>query len=257
MKKTLYSLLALATLVFAASCAKEPVNVADPAMGGKPVVATFSVNLGDGLTKADTPETSALDDGMKADQLYVGVFGPDGALISTSYVGENTVAVSQGTAEVKLTLTKNSTYQLVFFAQKSGTYDVNFADGKVATFAYTADKAYKANDAEMDAFYKTMEFTADGKNLTQSVELKRPFAQVNVFVPVEKLPEGKTEYASTMTVTGAPTSFDLFAGEAVEPAAASSITFANNAISADSFGKYAENGTTPAKWVAMNYVLVP
>ena len=52
MKKTLYSLLAFATLLFAASCAKEPVNVADPADGGKPVATTFSVNLGGALTKA-------------------------------------------------------------------------------------------------------------------------------------------------------------------------------------------------------------
>ena len=64
MKKALYSLLAFATLLFAASCAKEPANVADPALGGKPVTTTFTVNMGGDLTKA-APVNSTLDDGTK------------------------------------------------------------------------------------------------------------------------------------------------------------------------------------------------
>ncbi|MBR1487907.1 MAG: FimB/Mfa2 family fimbrial subunit [Bacteroidales bacterium] len=250
MKKALYSLLAFATLLFAASCAKEPANVADPALGGKPVTATFSVNLGGALTKADTPVNSTLDDGSKVNVLYVGAFDAEGNLISTSKV-DGSIPVENKKASVSLTLSKGVKYQLVFFAEVKDKYVVTFGNG-TASFAYP--DAVVANDPELDAFYKTMEFTPDGKNMTQDVVLTRPFAQLNVFA--SKVPADKTtDYVSTMTITGAPTTFDLFAGKAGEPADA--ITFTEAAIDAASVGKYAEGGATPAKWVGMNFILVP
>ena len=248
MKKALYSLLAFATLLFAASCAKEPANVADPALGGKPVTTTFTVNMGGDLTKA-APVNSTLDDGTKVDVLYVGAY-KDGALISTSKV-DGSVPVTNRKAEVTLTLSKGVEYDLVFFAEVAGKYTVNFADG-VATFAYPA--TVNANDPELDAFYKTMKFTPDGKNMTQEVVLTRPFAQLNVLVPNEKLPQDKTtDYVSTMTVKGVPTSFDLLGESPVAPAADASLTFAGAKIDAASFGNYAST----AKWVGMNFILVP
>lgn len=252
MKKTLYSLLAFATLLFAASCAKEPVNVADPADGGKPVATTFSVNLGGALTKAGEIENSALDDGTKVNVLYVGAY-KDGALISTSKV-DGSIPVTNKQATVTLTLVKGVEYDLVFFAEVAGKYVVNFADG-AASFAYP--ETVTANDPELDAFYKTMKFTPSGTDEGEDVILTRPFAQVNVLAPADKLPDGKTAYASEMTVTGAPTSFDLLAGKAVEPAAGASLTFASAPIDAAAVGKYGPNGATPAKWVGMNFVLVP
>ena len=252
MKKTLYSLLAFATLLFAASCAKEPVNVADPAAGGKPVATTFSVKLGGTLTKAGEIENSVLDDGTKVNVLYVGAY-KDGALISTSKV-DGSIPVTNKQATVTLTLVKGVEYDLVFFAEVAGKYVVNFADG-AASFAYPA--TVTANDPELDAFYKTMKFTPSGTDEGEDVILMRPFAQVNVLAPVDKLPDGKTAYASEMTVTGAPTSFDLLTGKAVEPAAGASLTFASDAIDAPAVGKYGPNGATPAKWVGMNFVLVP
>ena len=252
MKKTLYSLLAFATLLFAASCAKEPVNVADPADGGKPVATTFSVNLGGALTKAGEIENSALDDGTKVNVLYVGAY-KDGALISTSKV-DGSIPVTNKQATVTLTLVKGVEYDLVFFAEVAGKYVVNFADG-AASFAYP--ETVTANDPDLDAFYKTMKFTPSGTDEGEDVILMRPFAQVNVLAPADKLPDGKTAYASEMTVTGAPTSFDLLAGKAVEPAAGASLTFASAPIDAAAVGKYGPNGATPAKWVGMNFVLVP
>ena len=248
MKKALYSLLAFATLLFAASCAKEPANVADPALGGKPVTTTFTVNMGGDLTKA-APVNSTLDDGTKVNTLYVGAY-KDGALISTSKV-DGSIPVENKKASVSLTLSKGVEYDLVFFAEVAGKYTVNFADG-VATFAYPA--TVNANDPELDAFYKTMKFTPDGKNMTQDVVLTRPFAQLNVLVPNEKLPQDKTtDYVSTMTVKGVPTSFDLLGESPVAPAADASLTFAGAKIDAASFGNYAST----AKWVGMNFILVP
>ena len=252
MKKTLYSLLAFATLLFAASCAKDPVNVADPAYGGKPVTTTFSVKLGGALTKADPIENSTLDDGTKVNVLYVGAY-KDGALMSTSKV-DGSISVVNKAATVSLTLVKGVEYDLVFFAEVAGKYTVNFADG-AATFAYPATVA--ANDPELDAFYKTMKFTPDGEAMSQDVVLTRPFAQINVLVPADKIPEGKTAFSSEMTVTGAPTSFDLLAGQAVEPVEGATLTFSDAAINADPVGKYGPNGTAPSKWVGMNFVLVP
>ena len=82
-----------------------------------------------------------------------------------------------------------------------------------------------------------------------SVTLKRPFAQVNVLVPLAAVPTGQTAFSSAMKVK-APTTFDLFAGAAT--GAESVVEFSSSAINTVPFGKYA----TTHKWVGMNYVLV-
>lgn len=246
MKKILYSLLTLAAALTVASCQKEPVNASDPNFGGKPVTMAFDVNLGV-ATKAVT--ASVFDDGKTVDKLYVAAFdATSGALVSTSLVGEKATTISDGTATVKLTLAKGGNYNVVFFAMKAGKYTVNFADGNTATFAYTTGDTYKANDAENDAFYAMKTVTNAATNSDPiSVELKRPFAQINVFS--SNRPSETATFQSNMTVKQVPTSFNLFSGEAGTTLA--DLTFANNAIAVTS-----PNATYPY-WIGMNYVLVP
>lgn len=255
MKKTFYSLLAFATLLLAASCAKEPANVADPAFGGKPVATTFSVSLGGALTKADPIPGSSMDDGSLVNTLYVAAFDSEGELISTSKT-DGSITVKDGKADVTLVLSKGVTYQLVFFAEVAGKYGVEFSKG-VAKFSYP--DGVLANDPELDAFYKTMEYTPNGKKLEEDVFLYRPFAQVN-FLTIDdpnKLPDNKTEYSSTLKVTGAPTTFDLLEGKAEEPAQNSSLSFGSKVIDATPVGVYAPGGAKQAKWIGMNFILVP
>lgn len=243
MKKIFYSLMTVAALLTAASCQKEFTNSPDPALGGKPVVTTFSVDLGV-ATKASA--STALDNGTTVNKLYVAAFGKeDGKLVSTSLVDNNAVSATGPTTQVKLTLAKGQAYDIVFFWMYDGAYTVTFADGPTATFAYKTS-GLKANDPQMDAFY-TKVSVASASTTTESVTLKRPFAQINVLS--SNVPEGQTAFKSTMTVKAVPTTFDLFNGAAGTTTA--DVTFAENAISADAFGKYAQNYT----WIGMNFVL--
>ena len=250
MKRFFFSLLALAALVAVPSCMKEPVSSPDPALGGSPVEVSFQVDLNNVLTKADN--NSALDDASGTWNLYVAAFSTaDGSLISTSKIGgtgyEPVETLSGSTQKtVTLTLAKGASYKVVFFAEKAGAYNVSFADNKVAKFSYQS--GLLANSAGLDAFFATVDVSSS--TTVYSVTLKRPFAQVNVLVPLTAVPTGQTSFSSAMKVK-APTTFDLFAGAATGDA--SVVEFSNSAIAASPWGQYA----TTHKWVGMNYVLVP
>lgn len=250
MKKLFYFLLTAAASLSLASCVKDPVSVPDPAQGGEPVAVSFSLSLGDALTKA-APEASDFDKAAGEFKLYAAVFSKsNGALISTSKIGGNgfkpVETITTEKASVVMTLSRNQDYKVVFFAMHDGAYDVNFADNNVATFSYKS--GLKANDASLDAFYAAVDVTSASK--TYNVTLKRPFAQVNVLVPTGNVPAGQTTFSSSMTVK-APASFNLFSGAAGTDL--QDITFANNAISATPVGTY----KTTHKWIGMNFVLVP
>ena len=250
MKRFVSSLLALAALAAVPSCMKEPVSSPDPALGGSPVEVTFQVDLDNVLTKADN---TTLDDASGTWNLYVAAFSTvDGSLISTSKIGgtgyEPVETLSGSTQKnITLTLSKGASYKVVFFAEKAGAYDVSFADNKVAKFSFKSSSLL-ANSAGLDAFFATVDVSSS--TTVYSVTLKRPFAQVNVLVPLTAVPQGQTAFSSAMKVK-APTTFDLFAGAATGDA--SVVEFINSTITASPWGKYADTH----KWVGMNYVLVP
>ena len=248
MKKTIISLLAAVAALALASCAKDP--VIDPAEGGTPVPVTFTLDLGNRLTKA-TPETTGLDDASGEFQLYAAVFAKSsGALMPASRIGgagyQPVGSVSDKSANLTLTLSRNQEYRVVFFAMHADAYDVQFADGNVAKFSFKRN--LKANDASLDAFCAYVDVTAS--STSYNVTMKRPFAQLNVLAKNTDVPEGQSAFSSTMTVV-APVNFDLYAGAAGTET--EEIVFASNAIKTDAFGGYKTTHT----WVGMNYVLVP
>ena len=250
MKRLFYFLLTAAASLTLASCVQDLEPASDPALGGTPVSVTFSVDVRGALTKADTPVSSSLDDGSGVYRLYAAAFSSDGTLVSTSRIGgegfETTATLSDGKANVAMILNKKQNYKVVFFAQKDDAYDVKFANGNVATFAFKS--GLNANDSKLDAFYAVQEVT--GATTSYTVTLKRPFAQLNVLVPNDDYPAGKTKFSSSLKVK-APTSFNLFTGAAGTELA--EITFAENGISTTAFGKYKDTH----KWIGMNFVLVP
>jgi hypothetical protein len=250
MKKLFYFLLTAAAGLALASCVKEPMSVPDPAQGGEPVPVSFSVNLGDALTKA-APEASDFDNASGEFKLYAAAFSKTtGALISTSKIGgsgyQPVETVTAKNVNVVLTLSRSQDYKVVFFAMHDGAYEVNFADNNVATFSYK--RSLKANDASLDAFYATVDVSAGTKQY--DVTMKRPFAQLNVLVPTANVPAGQTAFSSSMTVQ-APLSFNLFSGAAGTDV--QEIAFASNAIAATPVGNY----KTTHKWIGMNFILVP
>lgn len=251
MKKLFSFLLTVAASLALVSCVKEQVPAPDPAQGGEPVNVSFSLHLGDALTKA-APEASAFDNASGEFKLYVAVFAKsNGSLISTSRIGGTgflpVETITSEKTSVIMTLSRSQDYKVVFFAMRDGAYAVNFADNNVAKFSFK--NGLKANDASLDAFYAAVDVASSTK--TYDVTLKRPFAQLNMLVPQDNVPKGQTTFSSAMSVT-APASFDLFAGAAVDTDV-QTIAFADNAIAADAVGSY--KGTH--KWIGMNFVLVP
>ena len=233
-----------------AACAQESL-VPDAGRDGAPVEVSFDIGLQGALTKADTPESTAFDNAGGTFQLYVAAFDKaDGALYEASLVGgdgfQAVGSLSKEGAGIHLMLPRSKEFRVVFFAQHEDAYDVRFADGNTASFAFKS--SMKANDGALDAFCAVVDVTA--ARTSYEVTMKRPFAQLNVLVPADNVPEGKTTFSSSMTVS-MPTSFDLLAGKA--GTTLSEVTFSANAIDTDPFGKYARTH----KWVAMNYVLVP
>ena len=231
-----------------ASCAKEP--VIDPAVGGAPVPVTFTLDLGNKLTKA-APETTGLDDASGEFQLYAAVFSKSGGeLLPASRIGgagyQPVGSISDKAASLTLTLSRNQDYRVVFFAMHADAYDVQFADGNVARFSFKRN--LKANDASLDAFWATVDVTA--ASASYNVTMKRPFAQLNVLAKSTDVPQGQKDFSSSMTVV-APVSFDMYAGAAGTET--EEIVFASNAIETAAFGNYKTTHT----WVGMNYVLVP
>lgn len=112
-----------------------------------------------------------------------------------------------------------------------------------------------ANDESRDAFYGMYETgTVTGNiDLTGSaISLKRPFAQVNVLVPVAIFVDPTSSVTSSMSIENAPTVLNLATRETSDPA---DWTFFSASIDEPAFGSYA-NAITPHKYVAMNYVLV-
>ena len=237
---------AVAVAMAAVACTLDP--LAESESGGEPEDVTFDVGIKDVLTKADN---TPLDNAGGTFQLYVAAFDKsDGSLAAASLVGgegyQPVAVLTDGKASVKLRLSRKREYRVVFFAMKEGAYTPFFGNNNSARIGIS--QTNPANDASMDAFYAGVDVSA--AKTSYDITLKRPFAQLNVLVPGDNVPDGQTTFKSTMTVK-MPIHFDLFSGKA--GTTETEVTFTGSAIAAEPFGKYAQTH----KWVAMNYVLVP
>lgn len=247
MKRLFQFILLTAMALGVVACALDPLTGAEG--GGAPVAVSFDIGLADALTKA-TPETTPLDNAGGTFQLYVAVFDKaDGTLSDASLIGgegyQPTATLTDGAASIQLRLPRKLEYRIVFFAQREGAYSTAFSKGS-ALFAIKGKGL--ANDASLDAFYASVDVTA--AQTSYSIKLKRPFAQLNVLVPNDNVPEGQGKFTSEVTVK-MPISFDLLAGKAGTTEAP--VSFSANAIDTKPFGKYADTH----RWIGMNYVLVP
>ena len=207
MKKSVFALLALGTLLLAASCNKEPlesVNVGDEA------VVTFSIQA-DAVTKA-------LSDGKSADQLTYAVY-KEGTLVEG--VGETLTGVTFP-KQLQVKLAKGNTYQVVFFAQ-----DADCA-------AYTLDKTAKtlavdytklaANEDTGDAFYSVDEVTVTG-TINKNVTLRRPLAQINLGTDdYDTFAANNSLGTMSIDIKGVPTTMNLLDGTLTEAVADYSVT---------------------------------
>lgn len=220
--------------MFAASCEtdEELVSVEQAA------TSTVSFNL-------STPQMAsrAYSDGMTATVLQYAVYDEAGNILDGF---TTTNATIKGSTTVDLQLVTGNTYKVVFWAAApDAPYTVDLA---AKTMSVSYDNAL-CNDEARDAFYAYKEFTVKGAQ-SESIELKRPFAQINIgtsdYEAATKA--GYTPTKSSVEVTGVANTLNLFTGEVTGEVNAS---FAFAEIKKDEVFPVLGN-----EYLAMNYVLV-
>ena len=162
--KKLFVLMAAAFAMVACQTDINEVGVA----GGE-VDVTFEVG---------TP-TRAYSDGTTATVLQYAVYEGETELDALTH------SVAKGNAEtinisktVSFKLVTGNTYTVIFWAAApNAPYTVDFAN-KTMTVDYSAATTL-SNDENRDAFYKRHTFTVTGAQ-TETIELRRPFAQLNI-----------------------------------------------------------------------------
>ena len=231
-KKILFGMMA-ATMMFATSCENE-LDLGTNA--GENAQVTFSVG---------TPEiaTRAYSDGKTATVLQYAVYDAEGNELPDLTV---TDAEIHGSTTVNLQLTTGNTYSVIFWAAaQDAPYTVVFA-AKTMTVDYSNAVS---NDETRDAFYKYHTFTVKGAQ-TETIELKRPFAQLNI---------GTSDYAATSSAGYTP------AYSYVKVPVSSQLNLVDGSVdtAADVEFKLAaipQGETFPVSgydYLSMNYLLVP
>lgn len=254
--KKIFTIAAAAALIFgAASCQKE---ILDGKKGDATV--TFNVQIPEEVvTRAE------MSDGSTVDQLVYEVY------VGNDVMYEGTVpptATGSGQFSLELNLVTGMTYDLLFWAQNSSVGCYNTDNLKNVSVNYTGT----ANDEKRDAFYGArLGFEATGIATSETINLYRPFAQINFgSAPTdwEKAQPfiAKGGLKSQVYMTGVPTRFNVYEGDVVKNSN-TDVTFTYNLCPAsettysNDFLTY-KDANDPNKvyqygWVAMNYVLAP
>ena len=235
MKKYLLGMSAMAML-FATSC-QDDMNL--PGNVGETTTVAFNVA---------TPQisTRAYSDGETATVLQYAVYDETGAELTDLTKLDETI---KGSAEVKLQLTTGNEYTVVFWAAAPGAPYTFDPASKTVTVDYNGALS---NDENRDAFFASQTFTVTGAQ-TQDIELRRPFAQLNIGTAdlAETAKAGYTPTQSAVTVKSLGNTLNLVSG--LVSGEAKDITFDYAAIPS------AQGETFPVAgndYLAMNYLLV-
>lgn len=151
-------------MVFATSCQRE-VELGT-LNGDKTKSVSFKIN-------PPVIASRAYSDGLSATALQYAIYDAAGNELSNLTV---TDGVINGSTTVNLSLVAGSTYSAIFWAAApNAPYAIDFAQKKLSV-DYSA---ITSNNEAYDAFYKYVTFTVTD-NMDLTVELKRPFAQLNI-----------------------------------------------------------------------------
>ena len=245
-RKLFLGMFVAAGMLLATSCSKDEL---DTASSGNEAQVTFSLGLEGHIA------TRAISDGKSADKLVYAVFDENGNRITGIEQIEKT-GVSFPTTET-LVLAKGQTYKVAFWAQDADCSAYDVADDMNVTVSYEGAN----NDETRDAFFKTETFTVTGST-SIDVELKRPFAQINVGVEetdwTAAVASGITIQNSSVTIQNAATKINLVTGAVSEP---TKVTYSLATIPMEDL-KVDVNGDKNIgdgeiyKWLSMSYILV-
>ena len=230
--KKLFLVLAAA---FAMVACQTDINEVGVAVDG---VATVEFEVG-------APQMRAYSLGQLATNLKYAVYDANGVILPELTVTDATI---NGKTNVKIELANNKSYSIIFWAEADNApYTVDFANKTVAVDYNNAE----CNDESRDAFYAYKEFEVKGA-ATLGVELRRPFAQVNVGTSdlAEAAKSNFVPETSSLKVKNVFSTLNLVDGTATDDVA--EVTFGNaNIPAADETFPVANHA-----YMAMSYVLV-
>lgn len=239
MKKHLF-IMASAALLALSSCSSDDFNSPDAGTDG---TVTFTAAIPSHLL------SRAYGDGTVTKQLSYAVYeaGTDN-VVYASDVDDSPAPVTIDAKNFSLTLNlvKGKSYDFVFWADATTGSPYTFTS---ASKSVAVDYAgIKGNDEDRDAFFQSVTGLTVSGPMRQSVELRRPFAQLNIGTSdLAVLAAAKTEISDVaVTVSGVRTSLNLLTGVA---SGSEDVTF-TSAIPQDE--------TFPVEgydYLAMNYIL--
>ena len=217
---------------------------------GDTAMVTFEVST-------PTIATRAVGDGTTAKKLYVGVYeNQNGTLagpleVSLTDEGE-TVTFKGRKATVNLALAKNKEYSVIFWAEtennNSAMFDIDWTTSKL-----TLKPSLKANQESYDAFWAQKDVNLDNGNISEKVELKRPFAQLNIGTSDKEIAKAAGIIVERTEVkTKVFTTFNLQNGTAADEA---EVTYKMEAI-ADIEGESFPTAATEQSYLSLNYLLM-
>ena len=255
-KNYLLGMFAAACMLLATSCSSDEL---ESAQSGNEAQVTFSLGLENGIG------SRAISDGTGAKKLVYAVYKLDENetpvlqhVVGSDDNGQivNDKAFANGLTEtVNITLAKGQTYQVAFWAQNPNCSAYTTTDLTNVGISY--EKATNNNETR-DAFFKTVEFEVSG-NKTIDVELKRPFAQINVGVTAEDweaaVASGIEIEKSMVVIDNAATSINLLTGEVdgEETVTYSLKEIPNELLKVDTDG---DGVKEEYNWLSMSYILV-
>lgn len=255
MKKFYYSVFAAATMLLATtSCSQDEELVQQ----GTNDVTTFKVELQGAVG------SRAAGDGKTVDRLYYEVYQGGTKVLdnlgdASNPANASEVVIEDGVATVEMPLLRGEIYDIIFWAQKGSGSIYTATNLQAISVDYNnAD----ANVEAYDAFFNALDDFKATSNPT-TVELRRPFAQLNVLTTTTDWNQAKDmvgkiddiEVApvtgSKVVVHGLATKFNALTGEASE--IQENVTFSQAAITAE------EVTIKNVSYInlAMNYLLVP
>lgn len=258
MKKMFFFAAAALAMLSAASCQKEPAASVE---GGNAVVS-LSVAL------PEAPQTRAIAQAEKADIVYFEVWNSDWTKKLRVQDKDGNpfesapVDVTTRRANIELTLVADQTYNFLFWAQNKdcGAYSWDQSYDGLGLKKVNIDYSKMAEDGNndiYDAYYKRYQLKVNGA-INETVVLYRPFAQLNFATERMTTSFGDVQLmASSVTVTGLSTAFDLYneCGVEEDPANPVSVTF----VPKDALVKISEPLNTNNKdytWLTMDYMLM-
>ena len=199
--------------MLATACSKD--EVAQP-VGGEESVVTFTVEAPVMATR--------YGEGTTATQLSWAVYDKTHNLLFQST--EPTV-MSGLKATVEIPFVNGMAYNILFWAESANSpYSVNWAEKSVAY----KNASQLANDENYDAFFCYFtELDAVTGPVNEDVELKRPFAQLNIITndATEAAQSGLTVDQVSVEISEGCDKFNLANGEGIKAAAGTKITFSN------------------------------